>query len=220
MLLNLELEKTLESPLDCKEIQAVHPKENRSWMFIGRTDIKAETPLLWPPNAKSRLIWKDPDAGKDWRREEKGMTEDEVVGWHHRINGHEFESIPGVGDRQGGLAWCSPCGCKESDTTEQLNWIDTSEGCCKGLKGLIMKNAHKQAWHITNSICLFSRSVGSIFAPMDCSPPGFFVCGFFQARILEWFAISYSRQSSQPTDWTHISWKSPAFKADSLPLSH
>ena len=82
------LEKTLESPTDCKEIQPVHPKGNQSWMFTGRTDVEAETPILWPPDAKNWLIWKDPDAGKDWRQEEKGMTEDEMVGWHHRLNGH------------------------------------------------------------------------------------------------------------------------------------
>ena len=85
------LEKTLESPLDCKEIQPVHPKGDQSWVFIGRTDVEAETPVLWPPDAKSWLIGKDPDAGKDWRQEEKGMTEDEMVGWHHRLNGHEYE---------------------------------------------------------------------------------------------------------------------------------
>ena len=84
------LEKTLESPLDCKEIQPVHPKGNHSWMFIGRTDVEAETLILWPPAAKSWLIWKDPDAGKDWRQE-KGTTEDEMVGWHHQLNDHEFE---------------------------------------------------------------------------------------------------------------------------------
>ena len=85
------LEKTLESPLDCKEIQAVHPKGNQSWIFIGRTDAEAETPILWPSDLKNQLIWKDPDAGKDWRQEERAMTEDEIVGWHHQINGHEFE---------------------------------------------------------------------------------------------------------------------------------
>ena len=85
------LEKTLESPLDCKEIQLVHPKGNQSWMFIGRTDAEAEIPILWPPDAKNWLIRKDPDAVKDWRQEEKGMTEDEMIGWHHRLFGHEFE---------------------------------------------------------------------------------------------------------------------------------
>ena len=85
------LEKTLESPLDCKEIQPVHPKGNQSWMFIGKTDAEAETPILWPPDAKNWLIWKDHDSGKDWRWEEKGMTEEEMIGWHHQLNGHEFE---------------------------------------------------------------------------------------------------------------------------------
>ena len=84
------LEKTLESPLDCKEIQPVHPKGNQSWILIGRTDAKAEAPILWSPDVKSWLIWEDPDAGKDWGQEEKGMTEDEMVGWHHQLNGHEF----------------------------------------------------------------------------------------------------------------------------------
>ena len=84
------LEKTLESPLDCKEIQSVHPKEDQSWVFIGGTDAEAETPILWPPDAKNWLIWKHPDAGKDWRQEEKGTTEDEMVGWHHWLDGHEF----------------------------------------------------------------------------------------------------------------------------------
>ena len=116
----MELEKTLESPLDCKEIQPAHPKGNQSWIFVGRTDAEAETPILWPPDVKSWLTGKDTDAGKDWRQE-KGTTEDEIVGWHHRLNGHEFGSTPGVGDGQGGLACCSPWGHKESDVTERLN---------------------------------------------------------------------------------------------------
>ena len=118
------LEKTLKSPWDCKEIQPVHPKGDQSWVFIGRTDVEAETLILWPPDAKSWLIWKDPDAGKDWGQEEKGMTEDEMVGWHHWLNGHEFGWTPGAGDRQGGLVCCSSWGHKESDMTEQLNWTD------------------------------------------------------------------------------------------------
>ena len=118
------LEKTLESPLDCKKIQPVHPKGNQSWIFTGRTDAEAETPILWPPNAKNWLIRKDPDAGKDWSREEKGMTEDEMVGWHHQFKGHKFEYSPGVGDGQGGLACCRPWHRKESDTTKQLNWTE------------------------------------------------------------------------------------------------
>ena len=118
------LEKTLESPLDCKEIQPVHPKGNQSWVFIGRTDAEAETPVLWPPHAKSWLIAKDPDAGRDWGQEEKGMTEDEMAGWHHWLDGGEFEWTLGVGDGQRGLACCNSWGRKESDTTERLDWTE------------------------------------------------------------------------------------------------
>ena len=120
------LEKTLRSPLDCKEIQPVHPKGDQFWVLIGRTDVEAEAPILWPPDVKSWLIWKDPDAGKDWGQEEKGTTEDEMVGWHHRLDGHEFEQALGVGDGQGGLVCCSPWGCKESDTTEQLMFYENN----------------------------------------------------------------------------------------------
>ena len=112
------LEKTLESLLDCKEIQPVNPKGNQSWIFIGRSDAKAETPILWPPDEKSWLIGKDPDAGKDWSGEEKRMTEDEMFGWHHWLDGHESEVAPGVGDGQGSLACWSPWDRKGSDTTE------------------------------------------------------------------------------------------------------
>ena len=116
------LEKTLESPLDCKEIQWVHPKGDQSWVFIGGTDSEAETPILWPPHVKSWLPGKDPDAGKDWGQEEKGTTEDEIVGWHHRLDGHGFEWTPGVGDEQGGLVCCGSRGHKELNMTEWLNW--------------------------------------------------------------------------------------------------
>ena len=118
----LMLEKTLESPLDCKEIKPVHPKGDQSRVFIGRTEVEAETPILWPPDVKSWLIWKDPDAGKDWGQEEKGMTEDEMFGWHHQLGGHGFGWTPRVGDGQWGLACCSSWGCKESATTGCLNW--------------------------------------------------------------------------------------------------
>ena len=118
------LEKTLESPLDCKEIQPVHPKGDQSWVFIGRTDVQAETPILWPPEVKSWLIGKDPYAGKDWGKKEKGTTENEMVGWHHQLDGHGFGWTPGVGDWQGGLACCSLSGHKELDTTERLNSTD------------------------------------------------------------------------------------------------
>ena len=117
------LEKTLESPLDYKEIKPVNPKGNQSWIFIGRTDAEAVASILWPPEVKNCLIRKDPDAGKDRRQEEKGMTEDGMVGWHHWLLGHEFEQSPGVGDGQGSLVCCSPWGHKESDTKLLSNWI-------------------------------------------------------------------------------------------------
>ena len=116
-------EKTLESPLDSKEIQPVHPKGNQHWIFIGRTDAEAETPILWPPHVKSWLIGKDLDAGRDWGQE-KGMTEDEMLEWHHWLNGHGFGWTPGVGDGQGGLVCCSSWDHKESDMTKQRNWTE------------------------------------------------------------------------------------------------
>ena len=121
------LEKTLESPLDCKEIQPVHPKGDQSWVFYGRTDAKAETPILWPPHVMSWLIGKDSDARQHWGQEEKGTTEDEMAGWHHRLNAFEFGWTPGVGDGQGGLVCCGPWGCKELDTTERLNWTELNQ---------------------------------------------------------------------------------------------
>ena len=117
------LEKTLESPLDCKKIQPVYPKGNQSW-YSFPTEAEAETPILWPSDAKNWLIRKDPDAGKDWRQEEKGMTEDEMVGWHHWLDGRESQWTLGVGVGQGGLACCDSWGRKESDTTERLIWSD------------------------------------------------------------------------------------------------
>ena len=114
------LEKTLESPLDCKEIQPVHSEGDQPWDFFGRNDTKAEIPVLWPPHAKSWLIGKDSDAGRDWRQEEKGTTEDVMAGWHRRLNGRESQWTPGVGDGQGGLACFDSWGRKESDTTELL----------------------------------------------------------------------------------------------------
>ena len=118
------LEKTLESPLDSKEIKPINPRGNQSWIIIGRIDAEAEVPILWPPDEKNWLICKDPDAGKDWRQEEKGTTEDEMVGWHHQFNGYEFEQALGVGDGQGSLVCCSPWGYKQSDTIEWLSWTE------------------------------------------------------------------------------------------------
>ena len=129
----VELEKTLEIPLDCKEIQPVHLKGDQSWVFIGRAETKAEALKLWPPD-ENWLIWKDSDAGKDWRWEEKGTTENETVGWHHWFDGHEFEWAPGVGDGQGSLACCNPWGSKEFNTTEWLSWTDNTNA-----KKLVLK---------------------------------------------------------------------------------
>ena len=129
------LEKTLESPSDCKEIQSVHPKGDQSWIFIGRTDVEAEAPILWPPDGKSWLIGKDPDAGKDVGQEEKGITEDEMIGWHHWLNGHGFGWTLRVGDGQGGLVCCGSWGHKESDTTAtELNWMYKTWTFAKGIK--------------------------------------------------------------------------------------
>ena len=127
------LEKTLESSLDCKEIKQVNPKGNQSWTFIGRTDAEAETPILWPPDAKKQLIGKDPDAGKDWEQEEKGTTEDEMLRWHHWLNGHESEQTPGDSEAQRRLVCCSPWGCKESYMTERLD----KNGCIKHIENKV-----------------------------------------------------------------------------------
>ena len=135
------LEKTLERPLDCKEIQPVHPKGDQSWMFTGGTDVAAETAILSSPDVERWLIGKDPDAGRDWEQEEKGMTEDEMAGWHHRLHGHEFEWTLGAGDGQRGLACCGSWGRKESDVTERLNWTE--------LKYINNRNEYK-CYHATS----------------------------------------------------------------------
>ena len=124
------LEKTLESPLDCEEIQPVHPNGNQSWMFIGRTDAEAKTPILWPPDAKSWLIGKDPDAGKDWGQEEKGTTEDEMIGWYHWLNGRWVWVASGSWWWTGRLACCSPWGCKNLDMTKWMNWTELMNWFC------------------------------------------------------------------------------------------
>ena len=118
------LEKTLKSPLDCKEIKPANPKGNQSWIFIGRTDAEAEVPILWPLHVKGWLTGKDPDAGQDWSQEKKRVTEDEMIGWQHQLNRHEFQQALGV-DGQRSLVCCSPWGHKQSDTSKWLNWIDT-----------------------------------------------------------------------------------------------
>ena len=179
------LEKTLESPLDCKEIQPVHPKGNQSWVFIGRIDVEAETPILWPPDVKSWLIGKDPDAGKDWGPEEKGMTEDEMVGWHHRLNWHGFGWTPGVGDDR--EAWSAVVHGVPKSRTWLSDWTELNE----------------LNWYICKSI-LTDLDL-TLCDPMDGSLPGSAVHGIFQERILEWAAISFCRRSSQPRDRTWVS---------------
>ena len=147
------LQKTLESPVDCKEIQPVHPKGNQSWIFIGRTDAEAHTLILWPPDAKNWPTRKDSDAGENWRQEEKGTTEDEMVGWHHRLNGHEFEQAPGVGDGQGGLACCSPWGGKEPDTIKWLNWT-RCQPCAKAFHICYFTKPSQQLSNKIHHLCL------------------------------------------------------------------
>ena len=141
-------------------IQPVHPKGDQSWIFIGRTNAEAETPILWPPDAKNWLIWKDPNAGKDSRQEKKGTTEDEMVGWHHQLSGHEFEQALGVGDGQGSVACCSPWGCKELDTTEWLNWTECAHVNLKLLRYLFPsffpRGNHK--FTSTTVICYYYHS--------------------------------------------------------------
>ena len=159
-------------------------------MFIGKTDFEAETPILWPPDATNWVIWKDPDAGKDWRHEEKGMTENEMVGWHHRLNGHEFGWTPGVGDGQGGLACCSPRGHKELDTTKWLNWTDEEMEGRSREENALRQNYHRkkslfwwkslpwdlaQSWGAGGFIFLVEGSsiVPSTQRPADCCPAVF-----------------------------------------------
>ena len=158
------LEKTLVGPLDCKEIQPVHPKGDQFWVFIGRTDVEAETSILWPSNVKIWLIWKDPDAGKGRGYEEKGTTEGERVGWHHRLNGHEFGWTSRVGDGQGGLAFCSPRGCKELDMAEWLKWTEWKKEKEKKRRYLL------EWWvQVSFSNCLFNLcSYGSPHGQKDC----------------------------------------------------
>ena len=168
------LEKTLESPLDYKEIQPVHSEGDQSWVFIGRADVKAETPIVWPPHAKSWLIGKDSDARRDWGQEEKGMTEDEMAGWHHWLDGRAFEWTLGVGDGQGGLACCNSWGRKESDMTEQLNWTDTIYWSYLVVQKVKNLPAMRETWiwpldweHALEEGMAFHSSILAWIIPMD-----------------------------------------------------
>ena len=162
------LKKTLESPLDCKEIQPVNPKGNQSWILIWRTDAEAETPILWPSDVKNWLIGKDSDDVKDWKQEEKGTTEDEMAGWHHRLDRHEFEWTPGVGDGQGGLACCSPWGRRESDATEWLDWGD---------------------WHPWPSFLCMGKSLHSYTGDLASPPPLELLLSSFPCFLFFWFHL-------------------------------
>ena len=166
------LEKTVENSLDCKEIKPVNPKGDQSWVFIGRTDAEAETPIIWPLHVKSWLTGKDPDAGRDWGQGEKAMTEDEMARWHHQLDGHEFGWTPEVGDGQGGLACCNSWSCKESDTTEWLNWTEP---------GIPRVNPYSFSLHFffiqshrcTVQFSSVTQLCLTLCDPMDCSMPGF-----------------------------------------------
>ena len=146
--------RRLLSPLDCKEIQPVHSEGDQSWVFIGRTDVEAETPVFWPPDAKSWLIWKYPNAGKNWGQEEKGMTEDDMVGWHHWLNGCKSEWTPGVGDGQGGLACCNSWGRKESDMTERLNWTELKLHSSSAFFFKLLQIFLKIIIHLLKAVCV------------------------------------------------------------------
>ena len=178
------LEKTLESPLACKEVQLVHPKGDQSWVFFGRNDAKAKTPILWPPHVKSWFIGKDPDAGRDWGHEEKGTTEDEMAGWHHWLDGHESGWTPWVGDGQGGLACCDSWGCKESDTTERLNRTEHYSSqlpCYYSLKfwsQLVFKHIIFQ----TLFILIYYYIFVDLFAHCDFLHPSFRFTFFFSCK--------------------------------------
>ena len=212
------LEKTLESPLDCKKIKLVNPKGNQSWIFIGTTDAEAETPILWLPDANNWLIWKYHDTGKDWRWEEKGTTEDEMVGWQHWLDGHEFEQAPGIGDGQGGLVCCM-----QSMGSQRVrhNWA-TEQNWFLCLPVLMtywvwQKLTHDIHFQIHGHLVSCVRHLVSIVVvwllsrvqilcdPMDCSPAGSSIHGIPQERTLKRVAISFSRGSSQLRDWTCVS---------------
>ena len=180
------LEKTLESPLDCKEIQPIHYEGDQSWVFIGRTDAEAETPILWPPHAKSWLIGENFNAGRDWGQEEKGTTEDEMAGWHHWLDGRNSEWTPGVGDGQGGLACCDSWGRKESNTTERLNWTEL----------LVNMNTLMILKHSTQNIAQskYLNIANSLLFPDDNS------------RILSALSLLNTKQliyKEQATAWQH-----------------
>ena len=190
------LEKTLESPLDCKGIKPVNPKGNQSWIFIGRTDAEVEAPILWPPDAKNWLTGKDPDAGKDWRQEEKGMTKDEIVGWHHRLNGREFEQALGVGDRQGSLAYFSPWG---------LQSMESRPPCPSPNPGVYSNSSPLSQWchpAISSSVVPFSSCLQSFPASVSFPMSQFFVWGGQSIGV----SASTSVLPMNTQDWCPLGW--------------
>ena len=202
------LEKTLESSSDYKEIKPVNPKGNQPWIFIRRTDAEADAPILRPRDMKNWLIEKDPDAGKDWRQEEKRMTEDEIIGWHHQLYGHEFEQSPGVADGQGSLACCSPWGCKEPDMTE-LNWTELNLQFGK----IRLQRTHTQVALVVNNPPAHARDVkDAVLIPGLGRSPGVGNGNPLQYSCLEnyidrgaWQAIVHGAAKSQTwlSDWEH-----------------
>ena len=183
MLLNCGVGEDSESPLNCKKIKPVHPKRDQSWVFIGRTDVEAETPILWPPDAKSWLIWKDPDAGKDWRWEEKGTTEDEMVGWHHWLDGHEFEWTLGSWWWTGREAWCAAVhGVAELDRTEWLNWRTW-----KQLRCLSTDEGIKKLWY------LYTMKYYSAIKRNT-----------FESNLMRWISLGFSIQNEVRKRKTNI----------------
>jgi len=210
---------TLESPLDSKEIKTINPKGNQSWIFIGRTDAEVEAPILWPPAVKSQLTGKDPDAGKDWTQEEKGPKEDEMVGWHHWLNGHEFEQAPGVGDGQLVMVCWSPWDHKDSDTIEWLNWTEALEEPSESESHSVMSDSLQphalySLWNSPGQ----NTGVGSLsllqgIFPIQGSNLGLLHCRqiLYQLshkgspRILEWMAYPFSSGSSWPRNRTRVS---------------
>ena len=176
------LDKTLESPRECKEIQLAHHKGHQSWMFFLRTDAEAETPVLWPPDEKTDSL--DPDAGKDWRQEEKRTKEGETVGWHHHLYGHEFEQALGVGDRWESLVYCSPWGRKESDTTEQLNWTEILTTDSLLMTGSLTDDIN--SW-ITYFMCLLVVLLSSVWLSVM---PWTAACLAFLSIIVSWSLLN------------------------------
>ena len=190
------LEKTPESPLDCKEIKPVNPNGNKSWIFFWRTDVEAETPIVWPPDVKNWLIWKDPVSGKEWRQEETVMTEDEMVRWHQRLNGHEFEQALGVCDGQRSLACCSPWGHQLSDMTEWLKYREYSQFSCSVMSNTLRPHELQHAGppcpsptpRVHPNLCPLSRwchpTISSSVVPFSSCPQSFPESGSFQMSQL------------------------------------